>query len=395
MSPEPALRTAPPRRLLIVDDDHDFAASLARLLGLEGYEVTVAHDGADARAALARADVALVDIRLGHEDGVQLATELTRAKPELLVVMVTAYASVQTAIKALQAGIYDYVCKPFEPDDLIATIERCFDRLRLARERTEAEELLRHSRRMEAVGRLSAGIAHDFNNLLAVVGGNLRLVQDELGRGREGDPAVIRELVDDALSAVREGTEANRRLLAVGRAQPLLPRRLDLGMAVEEAARSIRRALGESATLELNLSAVRCTAHVDAHQFEASLLNLVLNARDALPSGGKVRLGIAPLDLAEGSALLLDDMRPGAYASIVVEDDGCGMAPEVAERALHPFFSTKPAEHGSGLGLATVYGFVRQSGGNLVIESAPGRGTRVTLLLPAPPAGPHAETEGI
>lgn len=374
------------RRLLIVDDDHDFAASLARLLQLEQYEVAVAHDGRGALAAVEGAQVALVDIRLGHEDGVQLATELTRRKPELLVVMVTAYASVPTAIKALQAGIYDYVCKPFEPDDLLATLARCFDRLRLARARAEAEEQLRQSRRMEAVGRLSAGIAHDFNNLLAVVGGNLRLAQEELARGPGGDPAVIGELVEDALSAVQEGIATNRRLLAVGRAQPLLPRRIELGAAVEEAARGMKRALGEGVALELRGPGEPCHVHVDPHQFEASLLNLALNARDALAGAGTIRLALDLAELRPGSASLLDDMPPGIYARLAVEDDGCGMTPEVAERALHPFFSTKPAESGSGLGLATVYGFVRQSGGNLVIDSEPGVGTRIALLLPTAPA---------
>lgn len=385
MSPDVLPQTAPRHRLLIVDDDQDFAASLARLLRIERYDVAVAHDRSGALSVIDGIEVALVDIRLGHEDGVQLASELTRAKPELLVVMVTAYASVQTAIKALQAGIYDYVCKPFEPDDLLATIARCFDRLRLARERAETEELLRQSRRMEAVGRLSAGIAHDFNNLLAVVGGNLRLVQEELARGPQGDIAILSELVEDALSAVQEGITTNRRLLAVGRAQPLLPRRIELGATLAEMARNLRPALGEDIVVQLRLPEAPCPTHVDPHQLEASLLNLVLNARDALAGAGTIRLGIGLVDLPGGSPSLLDDMPPGTYASVAVEDDGCGMTPEVAERALHPFFSTKPAESGSGLGLATVYGFVRQSGGNLVIESEPGVGTRICLLLPTAP----------
>lgn len=386
MSPDGLLQDVPPRRLLIVDDDHDFAASLARLLQLERYEVAVAHDGCGALAAVGAVDVALVDIRLGREDGVRLAIELMHARPELLVVMVTAYASVQTAIKALQAGIYDYVCKPFEPDDLLATLSRCFDRLHLVRARAEAEERLRRSRRMEAIGLLSAGIAHDFNNLLAVVGGNLRLVQEELARGGKGDAAVIGELVEDALGAVQEGIATSRRLLAVGRAQPLLPRRLELGAAIEEGARNIRRALGEAITLELCLPETPCFAYLDPHQMDASLLNLAINARDALAGAGTIRLGLGLVDLPAGSAALLDDMSAGTYASILVEDEGCGMTPDVAERALHPFFSTKPVESGSGLGLATVYGFVRQSGGNLVIDSAPGAGTRVRLLLPTVPA---------
>ncbi|MDQ0346062.1 response regulator [Ancylobacter vacuolatus] len=377
-----------PSRVLIVDDDPDFAASLALLLEMEGYDITVAHDGAGAHAALAGPlaagpAVALVDIRLGHEDGVALATALIGARPELLAVMVTAYASVPTAIRALQAGIYDYVCKPFEPAELLAILSRCFDRHRLARERAQAEELLRRSRRMEAVGRLSAGIAHDFNNLLTVVGGSLKLLQEEMSRGPAGDAAIMRELVVDALGAVEEGILANRRLLAVGRAQPLLPRVLDLGDAVEQVVSRARHAFGAGVTLELRPPPAACLALADPHQLEASLLNLIFNARDAVAGSGAVRVGLDTCDLPPGSALLLGDMAPGLYAGIEVEDDGCGMATDIAENALQPFFSTKPAESGSGLGLPTAYGFARQSGGNLLIESEAGVGTRVTLLLPA------------
>lgn len=393
MSAEALPSGEPVRRLLIVDDDHDFALSLARLLHLEEYEVSVAHDGRSALAAVGRADVALVDIRLGHEDGVQLAGELTRLKPDLLVVMVTAHASVQTAIKALRAGIYDYVCKPFESDDMIATLARCFDRLHLARERAEARELLLRSRRMEAVGRLSAGIAHDFSNLLAVIGGNLRLVQEELARGAQGDGAILRELVEDALSAVQDGIGASRQLLAVGRAQPLLPRRLELGATMTQAARSVRRALRAGIALDVNPPRVPCLVEADPHQLEAGVLNLILNAQDALTGEGWIRLSADIVDLPEDCVSLLDDMRPGRYARLLVEDNGCGMTQDVTERALHPFFSTKPTERGSGLGLATVYGFVRQSGGNLILDSAPGVGTRISLLLPAAPDIPLPDAE--
>ncbi|RTL96608.1 response regulator [Ancylobacter aquaticus] len=378
------------RRVLIVDDDHDFAASLALLLEMEGYDVVVAHNGVAAREAVTAAPVAvaLVDIRLGHEDGVALATALIGARPELLAVMVTAYASVQTAIKALQAGIYDYVCKPFEPAELLATLARCFDRHRLAGDRAQAEELLRRSRRMEAVGRLSAGIAHDFNNLLTVVGGNLKLLQEEMARGAAGDPAIMRELVGDALGAVEDGICANRRLLAVGRAQPLLPRVLDLGQAVEQVVNRARHAFGAGITLELSRPPWECLAVADPHQLEASLLNLIFNARDAVAGAGTVRVMLELCELQPGSAFLLADMAPGPYAGIVVQDDGCGMAADIAENALQPFFSTKPAESGSGLGLPTAYGFARQSGGNLLIESEAGVGTRITLLLPAMPPRP-------
>ncbi len=380
------------RRVLIVDDDQDFAGSLAALLEMEGYVIAVAHDGASAKArveamAAEAPGVALVDIRLGREDGVALAMELGRIRPDLLVVMVTAYASVPTAIRALQAGAYDYVCKPFDPDDLLATLGRCFDRHALAHERAQAEELLRRSRRLEAIGRLSAGIAHDFNNLLAVVGGNLKLLQEEVLREPPGDRAVMRELVADALGAVEEGIAASRQLLAVGRAQPLLPRLVDIAPVLDQVVHQAGAVVGPGIALHREAAPQPCAAVVDVHQLEASLLNLLLNARDALEGRGVIHLGAELRELTPGAPELLEDMPAGAYVALVVEDAGCGMAPDVVERAFHPFFSTKPAESGSGLGLATVYGFARQSGGNLVIESEPGAGTRVTLLVPAATRG--------
>jgi signal transduction histidine kinase len=381
MFPDPRLEGI--SRLLIVDDDEDFAASLAGLLALEGYEVLVAHDIATALTLAPRAAVALVDIRLGRDDGVKLAADMLERDPKLLVVMITAYASAQTAIKALRAGVYDYLCKPFEPDDLLATVGRCFDRLRLVRERADAERRLLLSRRMETIGRLAAAIAHEFNNLLAVVVGNLRLAQEEIARGDQRDEARLNELTCDALDAVVDGIAANRRILAIGRAQTLVPRILDVGKSVEGMARRIERALGRLIALEVAVPDQTLFVRVDESQLEACLLTLAVNARDA--DADHVRLVLREESLGADSQSLTEEMRPGPYVYVVVEDDGKGMSPEVAELAMAPFFSTKSTEMGSGLGLSMAYGFARQSGGNLVIDSAEGAGARVTVLLPSCP----------
>jgi signal transduction histidine kinase len=381
MFPDPRLEEI--SRLLIVDDDEDFAASLAGLLALEGYEVLVAHDIANALTLAPRAAVALVDIRLGRDDGVKLAADMLERDPKLMVVMITAYASAQTAIKALRAGVYDYLCKPFEPDDLLATVGRCFDRLRLVRERADAERRLLLSHRMETIGRLAAAIAHEFNNLLAVVVGNLRLAQEEIARGDQRDEARLNELTCDALDAVVDGIAANRRILAIGRAQTLVPRILDVGKSVEGMARRIERALGRLIALEVAVPDQTLFVRVDESQLEACLLTLAVNARDA--DAGHVRLVVREESLGADSQCLTEEMRPGPYVYVVVEDDGKGMSPEVAELAMAPFFSTKSTEIGSGLGLSMAYGFARQSGGNLVIDSVEGAGVRVTVLLPSLP----------
>lgn len=376
---ESALR---PRRILIVDDDADVAGSLASLLQLEGYVVEVAYGPDKARPLSAAVDVALVDIRLGHADGVQLAAELHQHNPDLLVVMMTAYASVQTAIKALRVGTYDYLCKPFDPDDLLATLDRCFERLELLRSRREAEEQLRHSRRMEALGRLTAGIAHDFNNLLSVIIGNLRLAQEDTIAPSIPDTRAVRELIGDALDAALGGVETTRRFLAIGRKQPLSPEVMDVRVLVGDLSRLAARTLGQEIALAVTVPDAECPVFVDRYQFDASLLNLAINARDAMTAGGRIAFDVAEVELSGQSPVLLPDMKPGRYARLSVTDNGCGMTADVRERALQPFFTTKTAEQGSGLGLSTVYSFVRQSDGNLTIESSPGIGTKVSFYLP-------------
>lgn len=370
------------RRILIVDDDADVAGSLASLLQLEGYGVEVAYGSDDALPLGSAVDVALVDIRLGHADGVQLAAELRQRNPDILIVMMTAYASVQTAIKALRVGTYDYLCKPFDPDDLLTMLDRCFERLELLRSRREAEEQLRHSRRMEALGRLTAGIAHDFNNLLSVIIGNLRLAQEDLAAPSVADTRVLRELIHDALDAAVGGVETTRRFLAIGRNHPLSPEIMDLRLLVGDLSRLIGRTLGQDIALAVTVPEAACPVFVDRYQFDASLLNLAINARDAMTAGGRIALDVAGVELSGQSPILLPDMKPGRYARISVTDNGCGMTADIRDKALQPFFTTKTVEQGSGLGLSMVYSFVRQSEGNLTIESAPGIGTKISLYLP-------------
>ena len=661
------------RRILLVDDDHDFADSLAALLKFEGYEVDVAYSAEMSLETVARGSpqVALVDIRLGHSNGVDLVRELRRLSPNLIAVMITAYATIEATIGALQAGAYDYLCKPFHTDDLLATLERCFERQRLEAERwravaamearnrdlealnarmtrvlasvhdlsradtvaragrtllaivikeltaaggvfylgesdvlqrqdgasagyepalelppppgtllaealnlrrpavreasewrlgltppgvgavlalplidgddvvgiiavhapaggrfnkqdvevaqilasfgaaimraarvserlarseerlryvvdnspsaisltdlqglpllnnarflqwfphgvpgpvpavtrgsilpagapdalsdqavialgraitreievasgtgtprhllvtrfpvldsagqpigvgtigtdvTErflAEERLRHAQRMEAMGQLTGGVAHDFNNLLAVVLGNLRLIEE----GSRDCPEMI-ELIEDALDATRSGVELTRRLLAFGRAQPLHPEVTDIRELVLATSRLLGRTLGEGITIQLTLAPDCWCVRIDRSQLEASLLNLAINARDAIAGSGKLELAVRNVAL-DPPADLDPDAMPGRYVILSVADDGVGMTADARQRAIQPFFTTKPVGQGSGLGLSMVYGFVRQSGGFLKIESELGHGTTVSLYLPAIPS---------
>jgi PAS domain S-box-containing protein len=245
-----------------------------------------------------------------------------------------------------------------------------------ARERMEGE--LRQAQKMEAVGQFTGGIAHDFNNLLTVVLGNLEMLEDRLG-GREPHLLLLRE----AKTAVRSGAELTGRLLAFARRQPLDPKPVDLRRQLGEAAALLRRTLGE--TIEVRTSAPDglAPALADAGQLQNAVLNLALNARDAMPRGGVLVLGAAAAEVDAGHAAAhADGVRPGRYLVLSVTDTGAGMPAEVRERAFEPFFTTKEVGAGSGLGLSMVYGFAKQSGGHAQIHSEPGRGTTVRLYLP-------------
>ena len=237
-----------------------------------------------------------------------------------------------------------------------------------------AEEQLAHAHRLDAIGQLTGGVAHDFNNLLTVMSGSLQLLETEV----HSEPG--RELLASALRSVGRGAELTAKLLAFARRQRLVPRETDVPALLHDVGQVLRRTLGDSMQLRLEMAADLSTACVDAGQLEAALLNLVLNARDAMPHGGEIVVAAGVAEIAGDRA----DAGPaaGRYLRMAVRDSGSGMSPEVLARAVEPFFTTKGRERGSGLGLSMVYGFARQSGGDLEIDSAPGAGTEVRLYLP-------------
>ncbi|MAS11953.1 MAG: hybrid sensor histidine kinase/response regulator [Nitratireductor sp.] len=366
--------------VLIVDDDEDFAASLSGLLKIEGFRVAVAHDPEGALAVLeeARIAVALVDVRLGTGNGVDLVRQIRQRDPDLVCVMVTAYASIDTAVEALQAGAYDYLCKPFHSEDLLATLARCFERIRLLEEKRLAAERLGQKQRMEAMGQLTSGIAHDFNNILAVLLSNLRWLEERLC-----DQPELAEIVADALDATQSGSELTDRLLQFGRQNAKDVAVVQLGEALPPLMRMLARTLGETITISLEVADGLNSVLIPAGQLEPSLLNLALNARDAMPGGGSLYFEASNVIVRPEDARVASGLLPGRYVLLSVRDTGHGMPVAVRRRALQPMFTTKPPGQGSGLGLSMVDGFVRQAGGRLGILSTPGKGTSVNLYLPA------------
>ncbi len=250
-----------------------------------------------------------------------------------------------------------------------------------------AEEALRQSQKMEAVGQLTGGLAHDFNNLLAGISGSLELMQARLQQGRLKE---VDRYVAAAQDATRRAAALTHRLLAFSRRQTLDPRPTDVNRLVAGMEELIRRTVGPAIEIAVSGPADLWTVLVDPPQLENALLNLCINARDAMPDGGRIGIETGHLSLDEAAARA-HEMPPGDYLSLAVADTGTGMAPEVVRRAFDPFFTTKPIGQGTGLGLSMIYGFTQQSGGQVRIASEVGRGTAVTLLLPRHHGASEAE----
>ncbi len=259
--------------------------------------------------------------------------------------------------------------------------------------RRKAEDLLRQSQKMEAVGQLTGGVAHDFNNLLTVIMGGLDVIGRELAKlGDIPSSARIARARDLALQGAQRAAILTNRLLAFSRQQALDPRPLDANRLVADTAELLRRTLGEAIDLETVLAGGLWLAFADENQLETALLNLAVNARDAMPEGGRMTIETANTYLDEAYArAVAEPLEPGQYVLIAVADTGSGMDRSALERAFEPFFTTKAAGRGTGLGLSQVYGFVRQSAGHIRIYSEPGHGTTVKIYLPRHQgAGEHA-----
>ncbi|HEY2070648.1 MAG TPA: ATP-binding protein [Rhizomicrobium sp.] len=243
-------------------------------------------------------------------------------------------------------------------------------------EHGKTEEALRQSHKMEAIGQLSGGVAHDFNNLLMIIKGNLQLLRRRMAKGESG----LERYIDSADEGLERAASLTRRLLAFARRQPLAPLSVNLSELVAGMSELIRHSAGERVATTTHLEAQWWTL-CDANQMENVILNLAINARDAMPEGG--RLLIETRDVTDASAPSdAEGFMPGDYVELVVRDSGQGMSDEVRRRAIDPFFTTKPLGQGTGLGLSMTFGYVRQSGGTLSIESAPGVGTRIVILMP-------------
>ncbi|MCA1748326.1 MAG: ATP-binding protein [Parasphingopyxis sp.] len=324
--------------------------------------------------------------RLGERSTARIAT----TERSNLLAMLLAIAGVVLALGAIGLGWMAYRAfrdrehAHLRADDLeLAVAERtrqlkqANEQLRAeAAEREAAERQLHQAQKMEALGQLTGGIAHDFNNMLAVVIGGLELAKRKLGK--EG--ADIEQHLDNALDGAGRAAELTRRLLGFARSEPLQPEGIDAGEMVEEMAKIFNRALGEQIELGIDADEDIWPVWADRNQLENAVLNLAVNGRDAME--GKGVLTIAIRNITADAAHRHNGLKPGDYLEISVTDEGCGMSEQVRERAFEPFFTTKPVGRGTGLGLSQIFGFARESGGDVAIRSALEEGTTVSIFLP-------------
>jgi signal transduction histidine kinase len=288
-------------------------------------------------------------------------------------------ASLAEGVRALEQGDFDY---PLEPrgDDEVAHVARAFDTMRksLQRNETERQKLegeLRQVSRMEAMGRLAGGVAHDFNNLLTVIKGHTELLLDRL-------PASLRGGGQQIASAADRAAALTRQLLAFSRKQVLVPRVLDLNAIISDLSKLLRRLIREDIELIFEPGESLWRLRADPGQVEQVIMNLVVNASDAMAGGGRITIETYNVD-AEVEAIAAPlGLQPGRYVALAISDTGCGMDEETQAHIFEPFFTTKPEGKGTGLGLATVYGVVKQSNGHVFVESSPGLGSRFEIYLP-------------
>ena len=402
-----------PASVMVVEDERVVALHLKQQLVRLGYQVpAMATSGEKALSHIAtfRPDVVLMDVHLeGPIDGIETAQ---RIPPDLKVpiIYLTAYSEEATLERARETKPYGYLIKPFSERELHASIQMVLERRRadsalresehrleqLVAERTrelvvaneqlgeqttlrlQAERSLHEAQKMEALGQLTGGIAHDFNNVLGVIQGSVSVIERRPDQPRE-DTA---RMAGIALRAVKRGATLTERLLAFSRRQPLAPKPLDPNQVVAAVADTLSRTLGDAVVVVTTLGDGLWPVSLDANQFEAALLNLALNARDAMPGSGTLRIATANACLDEAYCLSNAGVEPGDYVIVTVKDTGVGMTAAVASKAFEPFFTTKGVGQGTGLGLSQVYGFMKQSGGHASLESEVGGGTTVTLYLP-------------
>ncbi len=368
-------------QVLLVEDERIVAMHLRQQLVKLGYQVpAVVASGAHALRHIesSRPDVILMDIHIeGDMDGIATADAIPKDY-HIPVIYLTAYSEEATLARARATRPYGYLIKPFSERELHATIQMTLERHATERALRLSEERLRQSQKMEAIGQLASGVAHDFNNLLALIYGNL----DEM-QAHSKEDETLQVMIGEIYQAAKRGATLTQHLLAYSRRQVLCPKVVNVFDLITNLGDLLRRTLGETIEIRLNLAPGIWPIRVDPNQLENALINLALNARDAMPSGGRLIIGAENVVLDQEYADNNPEVTTDRYVLLTLSDTGIGMPKSVADRVFEPFFTTKPPGQGTGLGLSMVYGFVRQSFGQIKLYSEIDHGTTIRVYLRA------------
>jgi signal transduction histidine kinase len=413
--------------ILVVGDDDRARRLKTQVLRGRGHHVIETSSGMTAieLCSTEAPDLVLLNLMLPDIDGSDARRCIKAAHPGVVVLQTsTATASAHDRVTALDGGADGFLVEPIEPEELLATThallrmrraEQSLRRLnehleRLVAERTralteanrrlefetaerrKAEAALWHTQKLEAVGQLTGGFAHDFNNLLAVIVGSTEMIRAALEAGVEFRREKMLRLLNATETATGRASKLTQQLLAFARRSTLTLDIVTLDEVLIACEPLLRRALGEAHVLELTFEPNLWPCRIDAAQFETAILNLVVNAREAMPLGGHLSITTSTI-VIDRAARDASDLHPGAYVLVRVTDTGGGMNADVAAHAFEPFFTTKEVGKGSGLGLSQVYGFIKQSGGHVVIDTCLGVGTTFRLYLPRCDDGQHARKE--
>lgn len=391
-----------PRLLLI--DDQAIVAEMVQAMLHDQPDILFSYvpDAAQALDAAVELEptVVLIDLRMPGIDGFGIIRQFRAdaRTAQIPMILLSSEESPELKVKGFAEGANDYLIKWPDKLELVARVRyhssaysahkqrddafRSLHRsqqelLERTRELAASQAALHHAQKIEAVGKLTGGVAHDFNNVLQIISGNLHLLELELQ-----DNAAAQRRIAAALEGVERGASLASQLLAFARRQPLQPLVINIGSLVQNMDALLRRALGERTHLETVIANDLWNTLVDPNQLENVILNLAINARDAMDGEGRLLIQAVNFVLDDGGVGGFPDLDAGEYVLLSVSDSGAGMPPEVMERAFEPFFTTKMEGKGTGLGLSMAYGVVKQSGGHIAIDSRVGRGTTVKVFLP-------------
>jgi signal transduction histidine kinase len=367
-------------RALIVEDSESDAKLVLREIQRRGLEVEArrVEDAASLREALATEswNVILCDWSLPNFNARSALEILKQSGLDVPFIIVSGTVGEEMAVEAVRAGAHDYLLKD-RLTRLVPSIQREMREAKARAERQQLEGQLLQAQKMDALGRLATGIAHDFNNILTVIQSETTLLRDALSR-----QADVTQHIDGISSAAERAASLTRQLLTVSRRQPRNPRRVSLNSIVGDVQKMLRRILGEGVRMSTVTLASPAVIEADPEQIGQVLLNLAVNARDAMPGGGELSIQTADVMLDDAAAATMD-LGGGAYVELTVGDTGCGIPPDTLSHIFEPFFTTKEVGKGTGLGLSTVFTILRQSNGGVQVRSEPGSGTTFKLYFPS------------